>query len=426
MTPIEIIRLVLTILNIIISVLFVLCYAYQYVYAFIALVFKPKPHKPAVLHNFAVLVCARNEEAVIGNLIESLRQQDYPAELTRIFVLADNCTDGTAEVARTLGVEVYERKDSTEVGKGYALNYLLSKLDEDYGKDAFDAYIVFDADNLVDKNFITEINKTYSDGYEVVTSYRNTKNYGANWISAGYGLWFLRDTRLLNQARQILGTCAVVCGTGFLFSRKIKEKNGGWPFHFLTEDTQFTAASATSGEIFGYANDAHVYDEQPTKFSQSWWQRLRWAKGGMQVFKRHGGALFGGIFSKKFATCYDLAMSIAPAFFLSIAAVVVNVVGILVSLIMGDVMSALMMAGGLFVGCYALVFLFGVITTVSEWRHIKARAYKKILYLFTFPIFMFTYIPIAITAIFSRVEWRQIEHTSTERLSDLEGMSKKS
>ena len=426
MTPIEVIRLVLTILNIVLSCLFVLCYAYQYVYAFIALVFKPKPHKDTVLHNFAVLICARNEEAVIGNLIESLKEQDYPSELTRIFVLADNCTDGTANVARALGVEVYERENTEQIGKGYALNYLLECLDCDFGKDAFDAYIVFDADNLVEKNFITEINKTYSDGYEVVTSYRNTKNYGANWISAGYGLWFLRDTRLLNQARQILGTCAVVCGTGFLFSRKIKEKNGGWPFHFLTEDTQFTAASATAGEIFGYANDAHVYDEQPTKFSQSWWQRLRWAKGGIQVFKKHGAALFGGIFSKKFGTCFDLAMSIAPAFFLSIASVIVNLVSILFALIDGDVTTALLLTGGLLGGCYLLVFLFGLITTVSEWRHIKAPAYKKILYLFTFPVFMFTYVPIAIVAIFSKVEWRQIEHTSTERLSDLDKMSKKS
>lgn len=176
------------IINYIIMVVFFVCYAYQFAYIPLALLKKQKPLPDGKLHRFAVLIAARNEEAVIGNLIDSLRHQSYPSELTDIYVVADNCTDRTAEAAHTHGARVVRRYDRNRIGKGYALHYLLRHIHKSY-----DAYLVFDADNVVDSNYIREINKTFSAGYDIVTSYRNSKNYGDNWISAGYGLWFLRE-----------------------------------------------------------------------------------------------------------------------------------------------------------------------------------------------------------------------------------------
>ena len=423
MQPSEIVSLVLLILNLIISVLFVLCYTYQYIYALVILIKKRPPHKgEAKSTKIAVLISARNEEAVIGNLIDSLTAQDYPEELRQIFVLADNCTDETAKVAAAHGAVVYERENKLEVGKGYALDFLLSRIDEDYGKGAFDAFCVFDADNLVEPNFLTEMNKTYSDGYEVVVGYRNTKNYGDSWISAGYGLWYLRDSVILNGARLRLGACAMVCGTGFMFSNKVKEQNGGWPFHLLTEDIEFTSKHATEGDVFGYCPEAQLYDEQPTTFRLSWRQRLRWAKGGVQVFGKYVKALFCGIFKRgRHLTCYDFFMSIAPAYLLSILATFVNAIGIIAALIAGKVMLALNQAVLVFLGGYIMLFIFGALTTALEWKRIRASAFKKIFYIFTFPLFMYTYIPIAIVALFKKVEWKPIAHTKSTSIGDLHG-----
>ena len=187
----------LQIINLAIMLAFFLCYSYQFFYIPVAWFKKDAPHREPVMHRIAVLIAARNEQAVIGNLIDSIRDQDYPADKVDVFVVADNCTDLTGSVAGAHGANVYFRNDTTQVGKGYALQYLLHCIEDDYAP--YDAYLVLDADNILSPNYITEINKTFSDGYEIVTSYRNSKNYGDNWISAGYALWFLRESRYLNH-----------------------------------------------------------------------------------------------------------------------------------------------------------------------------------------------------------------------------------
>ena len=207
-------------MNTILMIAFLVCYAYQFFYILVPHIKKDKPHKQAKLHRYAVLICARNEEAVIADLIDSLHGQTYPQDKLKIFVMADNCTDRTADAARAAGATVYERFDREKVGKGYALDALLGHIAQDE-PEGFDGYFVFDADNLLRPDYIERMNETFSDGHDIVTSYRNSKNYGDNWISAGYGLWFLRESEYLNHARMLLGTSCAVSGTGFLFSRKV-------------------------------------------------------------------------------------------------------------------------------------------------------------------------------------------------------------
>lgn len=205
-------------INFIISIVFIVCYTYQFLYILVPFVVKDKRKAEAKGHRYAVLISARNEEAVIGNLIESIKRQNYDGGLVTTFVVADNCTDETARVAAEAGAIVFERFDTANVGKGYALNYLLRRIDELFPERPFDAYFVFDADNVLEENYIEEMNKVFSQGYEIVTSYRNSKNFGDNWISSGYALWFLRESQFLNHARMKLGTSCAVSGTGFMFS----------------------------------------------------------------------------------------------------------------------------------------------------------------------------------------------------------------
>ena len=400
-------------INFIIMCLFFACYVYQFVYIPIAWLPRKKETLHAPMHRFAVLIAARNEEAVIGKLIDSIKAQSYPGRLVKIFVAADNCTDATAEAARSHGAEVYERYDMTRRGKGYALDFLLREI-KLRGHGRFDGYIVLDADNVLDRDFILHMNETFSAGHDIVTCYRSSKNYGDNWISAGYALWFLRESRYLNSARARLGSSCGVSGTGFLFSQAVLDaQGGGWPFHLLTEDIEFTIDNVTRGMKVGYCPDAIAYDEQPISFRQSWAQRLRWSRWYLQVFKKYGRALISGIFSGSFS-CYDMAMSIMPAAVLTGLSIVVNLGAALVNVLYYHEWGVLgVSALQTLVNLYLTLFIIGAITTATEWKSIHCEPAKKIFYVFTFPLFMLSYVPIVIHSLFVTPEWTHIDHTRT-------------
>ena len=404
-------------INFVIAVIFFVCYTYQFLYIPVPWLRKARPHGPAKDNRYAVLICARNESAVIADLIGSLRSQTYDQSLLHIFVLADNCTDDTSAIARSAGATVYERFNNVQVGKGYALQTLLSHLEQDYPA-GFDGYIVFDADNILDPGYIAAMNRTFSQGYDIVTSYRNSKNYGDNWISAGYALWFIRESRYLNNSRMLMGTSCAISGTGFLFSRQVIESTDGWKFHLLTEDIEFSVYHILQGRTIGFCADAVLYDEQPATFRQSWRQRLRWAKGFLQVFRKYGFGLIRGM-GKGHFSCYDMSMTVMPAFLLTIALLVSYLVAAVAAWGAGSTVVSLQ---GLYyvlqmlVGLYGLLYAVGLFTTITEWENIQTSVAKKILYTFTFPIFMLTYIPISLVALFSReVQWKPIEHHRADR-----------
>lgn len=410
-------------LNFSIALLFTLCYAYQFFYLAVPLVKRDKPHRPVTYHRFAVLISARNEEAVLGHLLDSIRAQDYPSDLITTFVVADNCTDATAQVARAHGAVVYERFNRSQVGKGYALDFLLQRIHRDYGS-CFDGFFVFDADNLLQPDYITQMNRTFSDGYSIVTSYRNSKNFGSNWISAGYGLWFLREAEFLNHARSLLGTSCAVSGTGFLFHRNVLTGLGGWRFYLLTEDIEFTIASILSGYRVGYCKDAVLFDEQPVTFRQSWRQRLRWAKGYLQVFRAYGLQLVKGIFREGGFACFDMTMAIMPAIALTVLGMAGNLTAAVLCSVSGQsLMPAILSVAEMLANTYLLLLFLGGITTATQWKQIHTTTAKKLLYTLTFPLFMMTYIPISFAALFQRVEWKPIEHTHAMTLAELEGKS---
>lgn len=403
---------ILNIIEVVIAALFAVFCGYQTFYVLVHLFRRDVRPPRAPEKCYAVLICARNEEACIGQLIESIAQQDYPAEKVSVFVMADNCTDRTAEAAFRAGAEVYERQSRTQIGKGYALEALLKAVKRDYG-DAFDGYLVFDADNLLDRGYLRAINDCMAQGYDLVIGYRSVKNYGDSWVSAGSGLFFLRESRYLNHSRAKLGLSCAISGTGFCFSQRLRKELGAWPYHLLTEDLECTMARITAGERIGYCPDAILYDEQPREFSQSWKQRLRWSKGYLQVFGRYGAALIRGVFRGSFS-CYDMFAANIPAVVLSGASAVCAVVR-----------TALLLRGGVspadflpLVGCvgmaYLTFFAMGALTTVSQWKRLPAPGGKKLLYTLTFPLYMFTYVPITLTSLFARVEWTPILHHAAE------------
>lgn len=425
---------------------FTICYAYQLFYVLVGLLRKVE-HKPAKKnHKYAAIISARNESTVIGNLLDSIKNQNYPSNLIDVFVIADNCTDNTADIALEHGAFVIKRKNDELIGKGYALDFgmniifreclgiklgksicgkaHLGKIIAPKGRKVnsnskYEAFFVFDADNVLDKNYFAAMNRVYDSGFSVATSYRNTKNFDSNWIASGYGTWFIREARFLSQPRAYLNTSCAVSGTGFFTDVKIIEKAGGWKWFLLTEDIEFATNNIISGNRIGYAPDAVLYDEQPITFKDSWNQRFRWTRGFYQVFVKYGGKLFLHIFKNpkghKFA-CYDMLMTIAPGLLITIIAIMFNLVIIILG-ICGVLSAGMVVAASLssIIFCLAnyilFMFVLGLITIFVEWDKFRAKKRSKILAMFTFPFFMLTYIPIAIIAVFKKVKWTPIKHT---------------
>ena len=255
--------------------------------------FKPAKKK----HKYAILIAARNEKNVIGNLLDSIKKQDYPEELLTTFVVADNCTDNTAEIARSKGAVCYERFDNEHKTKGFALQYLLEKIEEDYGRMSFEGYFIFDADNLLNSNYISKMNDAFDSGEKIITSYRNTKNFDENWIASTYALHWIRSIRANHRARSVFRLATNIQGTGFLFTNEIVKD--GWKYTSLTEDRALTADAVAQGYRITYNDEAMFYDEQPTSLKIALRQRTRWSKGHLLAFLESGPYLFINIFFGK-------------------------------------------------------------------------------------------------------------------------------
>ncbi len=407
----------------VLSLLFILMYLHQVIYLIVGtfVPFRDK-HVAKEQHSLGVVISARNESKVIGNLIQSIYKNDYPREKLRIFVIADNCTDDTAQICRDLGCTVFERHDTEHVGKGFALHWLFEQLhtDPQYAALIPEAYIVVDADNLLTANFFTEMNRAYDSGYEMVTSYRNTKNFCKNWISAGYGYWFLHEARHLSNCRRMFHLSCAISGTGFLISSKVVKEFDNWKFFTLTEDIECSTNYALTGRKVGFAPKAELYDEQPEKFIHSWRQRERWSKGFYQVFARNGGKLI--LRCLKSYSCYDILTTIFPALVYTLLVLIGFPICAIVAACIGEAQTAymaLIMAAqsvGMLLG---MMLVIAILVCITEWKHIKGHPAKKIAFVFTFPLFMATFVPIAFVALFKKVEWKPIPHTADVKIEEL-------
>ena len=402
-----------------------MAYLYQWFYTIWVLIKGMVRMPPAKKkHTYAFVIAAHNEEPVIANLVKSILTQEYDGEI-KCFVVADNCTDSTAKLAREAGAIAWERNDLVRKGKSWALDYAFSRILDEYG-DHFEGFFVMDADNIISPTYVDVMNDTYDQGYLVCTSYSNSKNFDSSWVSSAYAIWFLREARFLNNARMILGTSCAISGSGWLVSTSVVRGMHGWRFHTLTEDIQFSTFCCAHGIQIGFA-PAEFFDEQPVTFKASWVQRMRWTKGFYQVFFSYVGNLMHGIFVRHRFASYDMLMTIAPGMLLSLISMLVNgiyiIVGILSHGFLVSHREVLMSTGSMLMSfflVYLMHFFLCLITTIVERKHIHARKkWRIITNLFTFPLFMLTYIPINVIALFKKVEWIPTKHDIAVNFEDV-------
>ncbi len=379
------------IISITLFIIYTAVYAYQFYYLVISLLHKPKRFRSDEKRRYAVAICARNEEIVIPQLLDALHVQSYPSDLLDVFVCADNCSDATADIAEAHGAHVYRRSDFDRLGKGAALTYLFSQIDEDYGLRAYDGYFIFDADNIPASDFVERMNDVFCSGYDVVTGYRAPLNFNDTWISASQSLYFLRECRFLNAARMNLGLSSTVSGTGYLISSKLLDDFGGWRWHLLCEDLEFSAACACNGIRIGYCDEAVFYDEQPLTLAQSIRQRTRWIKGGLQVFAKYWPSLLSRFFSTGDFSGWDIFASLCPVLML-----------MPISIALDPLSSVAAFA--------APMMLYAALLLITERKRLRSPKYRRPFYIILFPVFMMLALPISYAAVFMRVEWKPIAH----------------
>ena len=390
-------------------------WVYQMIVSLCSLVkLKDKPLKINKDHRFMAIIPAHNEEAVIANLIESLKNQTYNKELYDIYVIADNCTDNTAKVAKEAGAIVYERFDSTKKTKGYALNWFLKqKIEEDA---PYDAFFVFDADNIVDKNFIKNMNKKLCQGEDVVQGYRDIKNPTDSWITAGYAIFYWTMHRFYHLARYNLGLSPLLNGTGFMVRFDVVKPNG-WDTETLTEDIEFSLKRIIAGKKLGWATDAIVYDEQPVGFKQSWSQRSRWTVGHIQCISRYTKELAIAAKENKTLMNFDGFLYIIG----SIPMFIVTLILLATNFIMyaASGMTALDLLDNIIryiVPTFFLPILTAIIVMTLDKRPIR----PMIKGLLCYPIFMGSWLIINFKCLFKReTNWEKINHVRDIKIADV-------
>lgn len=390
-------------------------WVYQFVISICSLInFKEKPLLEEKTNRFMAIIPAHNEEAVVENLIMSLQKQDYPKDSYDIYVIADNCTDNTAKIAKKAGAIVYERFDSMHKTKGAALKWFLGqKIEEDA---PYDAFCVFDADNIVDVNFLKNMNKKLCQGETVVQGYRDIKNPTDSWVTAGYAIFYWTMNRFYHLARYNIGLSPLINGTGFMV-RFDQIKPEGWNTVTLTEDIEFSLKQIIKGEKLGWARDAIVYDEQPVGFKQSWSQRSRWTVGHIQCIEEYTGKLATAVKEKKTVMNFDGLLYIVgsiPMFVITILLLLINAGLYLGHGLTG--MELLMNYARYIIPTFFLPILTAILIMKIEHKQVKPMVKGLLCY----PLFLGSWLVINFKCLFKRnTKWEKIEHVRNIKINEV-------
>ena len=239
-------------------------------------------------HNrFAVLVPAHNEELLISRLCESLLDIHYPRDKFVIYIIADNCTDDTARISASYPVRVLTRNDTSQTGKGYAINWALSQV----RLGDFDAVLIVDADNVVDPGILEELNSMIDSGEQAIQCNNAVGNRGDSWFTQ---LLFVSRTvgnLLYHHSKYKLGLSSYLMGNGICFSTKLLARRQ-WTAFSLGEDWEYYAQLIQDRIKIGYAVKAKVFHQESRSLKQATTQRLRWSSGRFHVLRKYGVSLF--------------------------------------------------------------------------------------------------------------------------------------
>ena len=354
-------------------------------------------------HKFLILIASRNEEKVLGNLIDSLNNQNYDKNKYKICVIPNNSTDNTKKIALDKNSLVIEPNFNPKT-KGEVLNYAFNYFKDDK---SFDTYVIFDADNIANRNFLKKMNQKLNEGYKVVQGFRDTKNLYDNYLAGSYAIFFYLQSLFLYEARRRMGESSTLNGTGYVILKEFID-NIKFKAHTLTEDIELTCICALNHEKIGYEENAIFYDEQVTNYRVSVKQRKRWIQGSMQVFKRYYKDLFKKIKEQESFQLIDMfhilflpinqilafiGLSLSYIFLIPFNMVIIGIIGGYI----GEVLLSIF-----------LILFF------------KKDLKKLLIPCLFFPIFHISWLPIYYYCIFNKnSDWEEIKHNSSLKIEEM-------
>ncbi len=400
------------------QIVFFLIGAYQVLLSFFGWYRKKEKIVNRPTKSFALLVAAHNEEKVVGALVENLLKMDYPRELFDIFVICDNCTDGTADVVRGYpGVFACERTNPNERGKGFAIEWMLRELWKQ--PRTYDAVVMFDADNLVATDFLKYMNEDLINGHRVIQGYLDTKNPHDSWVSAANGINYWFCNRLWQLPRYNLGLSNFLGGTGMCFESKLL-KEMGWGATSLVEDLEFTIRCIQRNIYPKFNFDARVYDEKPITFRASARQRLRWMQGHFDIARRYMlPTLWQGLKERSWVKI-DAAFYIFNAYNFLIGFMLTATLWFDLLLPGEPHFDSIYSVFPSWIAVPIALYIYAQCPLAMLLEKVNWRSYVRLI---TFPIFFFSWWPITFWAFFTQNNktWSHTQHTRVLRLEEVQG-----
>ncbi len=236
---------------------------------------------------FAVIIPAHNEELLLLRLLQSINKQHYPSHFFKVVVIADNCTDSTAKIGRENVADVLERFDNINHGKGYAIKYAL----ENINIKEYDAIFIIDADSVVDKDLLKELDILIQEGKIAIQCYNGVFNHNDSWFTRMLDVSRTISNEIFHPAKVKLGFSSYLMGNGMCFSTKILKKYG-WDAFTIGEDWEYYARLISNGEVVSFGNKARVYHQESASLKQATSQRMRWSSGRFEIALKYGMRLF--------------------------------------------------------------------------------------------------------------------------------------
>ena len=373
---------------------------------------KPKITEYNASTKFAILIAARNEEKVIGDLIKSLKKQNYPQSLYDIYALVNNCQDNTQEVAKKAGAKIID-VDIPVKSKGDVLKYTFNKL----SKSDYDAYLVFDADNIVHPDFLKIMNDTFLSGYKVAQGRKDSKNLQDNWLSASYSIFYYIQNFFFNKSRMNIDAASAINGTGFMVAKSVIDE--GFEPKTITEDIELSIMCVLRNINVAYVDDAITYDEQPTKFKDSWHQRSRWSKGIIDCNRIYRKELIAkGIKEHNFSCIDKFLFTAAPHFqILSLILTIMLFLFRIFGIELSDIFSYLYSLGFLF---FLITYVASVIVNIYVITYYNRDPYESMHGILLFFIFILSWIPINVICFCKKdLKWVPIEHNKKASINEV-------
>ena len=375
-----------------------------------------KPKKKKDGHDFCILVPARDESNVIEDLLKSIKNQTYKINMKDVYVIVESQEDKTVEITKKYGGTIVVRKHLELQRKGYALDEAVKEIL--VKKKHYDAYFIFDADNVLDKDFIKNMISTFDKGYDVAAGYRNCKNGNKSVVAAASALTFSLVNTVFNKRKNKETRNITFSGTGFYIRGYLIEEWGCYPFHTLTEDYELSSYATLNNLTTYYNTDSVFYDEQPTKFKNTINQRVRWIRGYFDVRNMYFKKMIKALDKKdqNNGSKIDESIGILPYIFMVLGLVIwflALVFFIVYNLFLNKsvLKSHLLELIIYFIVLYFVLFIMTVVIVIMEGNKIDLSLKMKIKVLFYNPIFMISYVPCAFKALTSKeVKWTKVKH----------------